>query len=149
MKLGYLSREEILSMIMKSLGLRRKDMPNDVLEGVTIQSGGMPHFVNEILENVKKEMAVDEDFELSDITFDSFGDLVLQRLDSFDINTRNVLNIGAVIGLSFTLEDLIAVEMRTSDACEEAVRKLIQEALEIATEDGILESREMSDEESD
>jgi hypothetical protein len=149
MKLGQLSRECILSMIMKSLGLRRKDVPDDVLDGVTIQSGGMPHFVNEILENVKKEMAIDEDFELADMTFDSFGDLVLQRLDSFDINTRNVLNIGAVIGLSFTLEDLIAVEMRTSDACEEAVRKVIEEALEIATEDGVLESREMSDEESD
>lgn len=54
-----------------------------------------------------------------------------------------------MIGLSFTLEDLIAVEMRTRDACEEAVRKLIEEALDIATEDGILESREMSDEESD
>lgn len=149
MKLGHLSREDIMSMIMKSLGLRQKDVPEDVLDGVTIQSGGMPHFVNEILENVKKEMAVDEDFELGDMTFDSFADLVLQRLDSFDINTRNVLNIGAVIGLSFTLEDLIAVELRTSDGCEAAVRKLTEEALEVAIEDGILESREMSDEESD
>lgn len=149
LKLGHLSREDILSMIMKSLGLRRKDVQDDVLEGVAIQSGGMPHFVNEILENVKKEMAIDDDFELADMTFDSFGDLVLQRLDSFDTNTRNVLNIGAVIGLSFTLDDLIAVELRTSDGCEEAVRQLTEEALETAIEDGILESREMSDEDSD
>ncbi|KAG7365059.1 TPR repeat-containing adenylate/guanylate cyclase [Nitzschia inconspicua] len=149
MKLGHLGREDILSMIMKSLGLRRKDVPDDVLDGVAIQSGGMPHFVNEILENVKKEMAVDDDFELADMTFDSFGDLVLQRLDSFDINTRNVLNIGAVIGLSFSLDDLVAVELRTSDGCEEAVRKLTEEALQTAIEDGILESREMCDEDSD
>lgn len=149
MKLGHLSREDILSMIMKSLGLRRKDVPDDVLDGVAIQSGGMPHFVNEILENVKKEMALDDDFELGDMTFDSFADLVLQRLDSFDINTRNVLNIGAVIGLSFTLDELVAVELRTSDGCEEAVRKLTEEALQTAVEDGILESREMSDEESE
>jgi tetratricopeptide (TPR) repeat protein len=149
MKLGHLSREDILSMIMKSLGLRRKDVPDDVLEGVAIQSGGMPHFVNEILENVKKEMAADDDFELGDMTFDSFADLVLQRLDSFDINTRNVLNIGAVIGLSFTLDELVAVELRTSDGCEDAVRKLTEEALQTAVEDGILESREMSDEDSD
>ncbi|KAL3919907.1 MAG: hypothetical protein SGILL_003519 [Bacillariaceae sp.] len=149
MKLGLLSRSDITSMIMKSLGLRRKDIPDDVLDGVTIQSGGLPCFVNEILENVKREMALDEDFELSDMTFDSFGDLVLQRLDSYDLNTRNVLNIGAVIGLSFTFDELIGVELRTSDGCEDAVQKLTEEALQVAIEDGILESREMSDDESD
>jgi tetratricopeptide (TPR) repeat protein len=149
MKLGSLSREDVTSMIMKTLGIRRKDVPDHIVDGVTIQSGGMPHFVNEILRNVQTEMAADEDFEIGDMTFDSFADLVLQRLDSFDLNTRNVLNIGAVIGLSFTLDELVAVELCTTDGTQQAVRELTIEGLNNAVEEGILESREMSDDDSD
>jgi tetratricopeptide (TPR) repeat protein len=47
------------------------------------------------------------------------------------------------------LEELIGVEMRTTDACEDAVRKVTEEALQVAIEDGILECREMDDDESD
>ena len=68
MELGSLDREEITSMIMKTLGLQRKEVKDDVLEGITIQSGGMPHFVNEILEHVKRQIAVDPDFEISDVS---------------------------------------------------------------------------------
>jgi predicted ATPase len=68
MKLGCLNREEITSMIMKALGLQRKEVKDDVLEGVAIQSGGMPHFVNEILDHVKKQMALDPDFEITDVS---------------------------------------------------------------------------------
>ena len=75
------------------------------------------------------------------MTYESFGDLVLQRLDAFEASTRNMLNIGAVIGLSFTLEDVVAVQMRTSDATEYAVRQLTVSSLEAAVTEGILESR--------
>jgi predicted ATPase len=68
MKLGCLDREEITQMIMKTLGLERKEVKDEVLEGVSIQSGGMPHFVNEILEHVKRQMAVDDDFEINDVS---------------------------------------------------------------------------------
>lgn len=75
------------------------------------------------------------------MTYESFGDLVLQRLDAFEASTRNMLNIGAVIGLSFTLEDLVAVQMRTSDATEYAVRQLTVNSLDAAVTEGILESQ--------
>jgi tetratricopeptide (TPR) repeat protein len=149
MKLGHLNRDEITNMIMKTLGIRRKEVPDDVLDGVAIQTGGMPHFVNEILEKVKRQISTDDDFELADMTFDSFADLVLQRLDSFDFNTRNVLNVGAVIGLSFTLDELVGVEIRTSDGSEEAVRQITKESLQVAVEEGILETRTVCDDESD
>jgi hypothetical protein len=68
MKLGCLNREEITLMIMKTLGLQRKEVKEDVLEGVAIQSGGLPSFVNEILEHVKRQMALDPDFEISDVS---------------------------------------------------------------------------------
>ena len=67
MTLGSLGKEEVASMIMKMLGLQRKEVKADLLEGVTIQSGGMPHFVNEILEHIKRQMAVDIDFEISEV----------------------------------------------------------------------------------
>lgn len=68
MQLGNLNRDEMTAMIMKTLGLRRKEVKEDVLEGVAIQSGGMPHFVNEILEHVKQQMALDPDFEITDVS---------------------------------------------------------------------------------
>lgn len=150
MGLEPLNREEITSMIMKSLGLRKKEVKNDVLQGVAIQSGGFPHFVNEILEYCKQQMAEDPDFEISDLTYESFGDLVLQRLDNFDLTTRNMLNIGGVIGLSFTLDEVVAVQMRASDSNEATVKKHAEEALQVAVNGGILECTEVSgDNESD
>ena len=68
MKLTCLNKDEITSMIMKTLGLHRKEVKADLLEGVSIQSGGMPHFVNEILEYMKRQMSLDEDFEISDVS---------------------------------------------------------------------------------
>ena len=68
MDLHSLNREEITSMIMKTLGLQRKEVKDDVLEGITIQSGGMPHFVNEILGFIKRQIAVNADFEMSDVS---------------------------------------------------------------------------------
>ena len=75
------------------------------------------------------------------MNYDSFGDLVLQRLDSFDLNARNMLNIGAVVGLSFSLDEVVAVQMRTSDHAEDYVRKHTEESLNAAVEEGILECR--------
>ena len=61
-----------------------------------------------------------------------------------------MLNIGAVVGLSFSLDDLVAVQMRTSDATEDTVRKLAESSLKAAVEEGILEKRVLSaDGESD
>ena len=75
---------------------------------------------------------------------------MLQRLDAFDIHVRNVLNIGAVIGLSFTLDEVVGVEIRTSDGSKDAIKKHTEDALKVAVEEGILESRTfVGDNESD
>jgi hypothetical protein len=76
--------------------------------------------------------------------------LVLQRLDAFDLNVRNVLNIGGVIGLSFTLDEVVGVEIRTSDGTKGAVQKITEEALGVAVQEGILECKTfVGDNESD
>jgi hypothetical protein len=69
-ELGCLNKEEVAIMIMKTLGLQRNEVNEDLLHGVTIQSGGMPHFVNEILEYMKRQMVVDPDFEIDDVSKD-------------------------------------------------------------------------------
>mmetsp|Transcript_56061 Transcript_56061/g.135728 ORF Transcript_56061/g.135728 Transcript_56061/m.135728 type:complete len:859 (-) Transcript_56061:120-2696(-) len=148
-KIGVMKRDEIASMVMKSLGLRRKNVPEDFLDGLTIQSGGMPYFVSDVLEMVKKQMESVEDFDLGDTAFDSFGDLILQRLDSFNQSTRDVLNVGSVIGLSFTLDDIVRVEMKMSDGTEAAIRKATEECLDAALEEGIIETRDVNEDEDD
>ena len=71
-------------------------------------------------------------------------------MDAFDINVRNVLNIGAVVGLSFTLDEVVGVEIRTSEGAKDAVKKVTEDALDVAVEEGILERRTVvSDNESD
>jgi hypothetical protein len=52
-----------------------------------------------------------------------------------------MLNIGAVVGLSFSLDEVIGVQMRTSDGQENTVRRLTLEALEAAADQGILDTR--------
>ena len=141
-----LTRDEITLMIMKSLGLRQKEVRGDVLNGISIQSGGLPHFVIEILEHVKRKMVEDPEFEISDLSYESFGDLILQRLDNFDLATRNMLNIGGVIGMSFTLDDVVAVQQRNSDTAEATVRIHAQTALQVAVDSGILECTESESE---
>jgi len=140
-----LSRDEIALMMMKSLGLQQKEVRGEVLDSITIQSAGLPHFVNEIMEFVKREMAEDPDFEISDLSYESFGDLILQRVDSFDLATRNILNIGGVIGLTFTLDEVVAVQLRNSDTAEATVRTHTQTALQVAVDGGILEYTELTE----
>jgi hypothetical protein len=80
-ELGCLDKEEITSMIMKTLGLQRKEVKAELLEGVTIQSGGMPHFVNEILEHMKRQMTLDPDFEISDVSEHASSGIQLENAE--------------------------------------------------------------------
>lgn len=59
MELGCLEKEDITMMIMKTLGLQRSDVDEDLLNEVLIQSGGMPHFANEYLEMVKRRQFIE------------------------------------------------------------------------------------------
>lgn len=78
------------------------------------------------------------------MSYESFGDLVLQRLDSFDLTTHNMLNIGAVIGLSFTLDEVVAVQMRASDSAEATISKVTEDLFQVAVDEGILECRNIT-----
>lgn len=70
MELGCLEKEDITIMLMKTLGLQREDVSEDLLNEVLIQSGGMPHFANEYLEMVKKRqfLAIKETEAKTDVS---------------------------------------------------------------------------------
>lgn len=62
----------------------------------------------------------------------------MARIDSFDVSVRNVLNIGAVLGKSFSLNEVIAVLKEYHDSKEEDLLSEALEALDTAVAEGIL-----------
>ena len=159
MELAGLGKEEITIMTMKTLGLQRGEISPDLLNEVHIQSGGMPHFANEFLELVKRRkltQMMDERMEgrtsgsgaqtLGTNNLGSVPEIILHRIDSFDVNVRNILNIAAVLGKSFQLKEVIAVMKESLDMQEAAIYKEGVAALNTAVIEGIL--REEDDESS-
>jgi predicted ATPase len=54
-----LSKEEVLSMIAMSVNVHEDEVSEDVLNDVFTQSGGMPQYVNELMETAKRHHSVD------------------------------------------------------------------------------------------
>jgi predicted ATPase len=161
MELGGLGKEEITQMTMKTLGLQREEISSDLLNEVLIQSGGMPHFANEFLEMVKRRhftaMMEGDNAKLTEIhtgstsgtRMGSVPEIILHRIDSFDVAVRNILNIGAVLGKSFTLKEVTAVLKENHDMKEADLEKEAVESLDMAIAEGILRVEETPDPERD
>jgi len=144
-RLDKLYEEEILHMIAKTLGLQTKDVSSKLHHNVLTQSQGMPLFANEILESMKRRSCPtnsDDIMPPNDTSaIASVGELILHRIDSFDAPVRNVLNIGAVLGSTFELVELVAVlrEIVGGDGSDQILLILkTREALELAVDEGIL-----------
>jgi tetratricopeptide (TPR) repeat protein len=147
MKMESLGEDDIRDMIAKTLGMQESQISSTLQRDVLMHSGGMPHFANEILETMKRRFASNgqarraaEDYN-AETAFESVGELLLHRVDSFDVSVRNVLNLGAVLGNSFELIEIVAVLQRMSGE-DPQVDKLRMEstraALEFAVEEAIL-----------
>jgi class 3 adenylate cyclase len=139
MKLGLLSKDEILTMTMKALGLQRKQVTPELLNEVYIQSGGMAHFANEILDGIKHRSTSEKICPvMAAQESDSLHEIILHRIDTLDINVRNLLNVGAILGMSFRLSDLLEV-IRDADVREDDLRKQTLESLQTAITEGIMD----------
>lgn len=158
-ELGGLGKEEITQMTMKTLGLQREEISSDLLNEVLIQSGGMPHFANEFLEMIKRRhfAAMMEGGDSPDLLglqtggaagtrMGSVPEIILHRIDSFDVAVRNTLNIGAVLGKSFTLKEVTAVLKENHDMKEEELQTEASESLDMAIAEGILRMEENPEE---
>jgi tetratricopeptide (TPR) repeat protein len=158
MKMESLGEDDIRDMIAKTLGMQESQISSTLHRDVLMHSGGMPHFANEILDTMKRRFASDgqcrraaEDYN-AETAFESVGELLLHRIDSFDVSVRNVLNLGAVLGNSFELIEIVAVLQRMSgeDPQLDILRmESTRAALEFAVEEGILYMQYDTEEKND
>lgn len=137
MAIERLSEGDIVSMIMKTFGLQSKDVEgSDILKEVLVQSGGSPHFAQKILDGIRQR-CVSSQPDGSE-TDNAITEIVLHRVDSFDFAVRSILNVGAVLGLSFTLGGVLSVLEETNDAKDADLRRQTIVSLQFLVNEGIL-----------
>ena len=136
-EIGNLSPSDLELMTMKALGISKQDVSKETLHEVVVQSGGMPHFANKILQGIKERISSGsiETFSEHD---ESISEIILHRVDTFDLNLRNTLNVGAVLGEQFLSLDVLSVLKDSSDTKEADLRQQISDSLSLAVKEGIL-----------
>lgn len=150
MELYRLNTDEIRTMIAKRLNLDEQEIDESFHRDIFTQSGGMPAFAHEILLSASRRNSIGRqvnnrmgwtaaDRGKGELTHASVGDMIVHRLDNFDQLVRVVLNLGAVLGSSFELRDIINVTHRFSNQSVEAgySRKIVS-ALDLLVSEGIL-----------
>jgi hypothetical protein len=122
-----LSKEDVILMIAKTIGVEPKDVATALLSEVLMQSGGTPFFRGEILRQWGKSF---------------FGSSQRHRDCSFDANNRLILNIAAALGDFFTLSPIVTVTKANNNANEDALCQLTASSLAVTVHEGILYSRD-------
>lgn len=175
-----LSREEVLSMVAMTVNVHEDEVSADVLHDVYTQSGGMPQYVNELIETAKRRHSVhvvqkgngtrtrrnsidhlgkvrrkDRNSvrlikslnfltprSVQTTVYESLGQLILSRLDNLDANVRNILNLGAVLGGTFELTEVVDVlrQMYVEPQRKSPFVRVNQTkiALDVAVKEGVL-----------
>ena len=132
-----LSKNESRAMTMKALGLQEGQVTPELLNEVFVQSGGMPTFASEILESIKNRTDAGTCPTVAAQQEESIAEIILHRVDSFDISVRNVLNVGALLGMSFSLRGILEV-LKDGETKEADLKKEIVESLRGAVNEGII-----------
>lgn len=145
--LGPLDLLEIREMIAKVLGYGEDAVDESLCSDIYQKTGGLPVYVAELLENIKrnKTVTIDDDgvlrwtaqaeqeqkgmaskYNSSAVMEETF----LSRFDALDVRVRKVLQTCAVLGLSFSLSDVVRVhpeleEVEIENALDNAVEEII------------------------
>ena len=112
----------------------------------------MPAFANEILQSASRRNSIGRqvnnrmgwtasDRGKGELTHASVGDMIVHRLDNFDQLVRVVLNLGAVLGSSFELRDIVNVTHRFANKSldmQTGYSQKIVNALNFLVSEGIL-----------
>jgi hypothetical protein len=104
----------------------------------------MAHFANEILDGIARSTSEKICPVMAAQQSDSLNEIILHRIDTLDIGVRNLLNVGAILGMSFRLSDLLEV-IRDGDVREDDLRKQTLESLHAAISEGIIDRVEKHD----
>lgn len=146
MELKPLSRREMQSMVEKTLGLSAAQVNPQLVDNVLKQSRGMPHIANEILESIQRQHESGGNLEsLVKVRFftqtspavnvtstcsffqsvkGNKNEIFVHRIDNCSAAARKILNICAVWGSSFYLEDLVDVLQRMESAADVQILRI-------------------------
>lgn len=152
MKLSRLGKDDIRTMIAKKFDLQEQEIDDNFHKDIYNQSRGMPAFASEILQSASRRNSIGRvvdnrvgwtraDRGKGELTRASVGDIIVHRLDNFNQIVRVVLNIGALLGTSFDLYDMINVTQRFANTAKEdqtMYSKQVHQALQFLVHEGIL-----------
>ena len=145
--LGPLDSSEVREAISHILGYDESIIDDSLCSDIYQKTGGLPMYVIETLENIKRKKTVDIDnltgflrwtaesqseqdrigsnnVEMIELSF-------LERFDALDATVRRVLQTCAVLGVSFSLSDVIRVHPELKET-------VIEQSLNAAVDEMIL-----------
>lgn len=137
MALNNLSKDEVTHMIMKSMALQKQQVTESILDSVYNQSLGMPLVANELITELKERKHDGDQLGISGNT-ESIMDIFLNKIDGFDLTSRDVLNVGAMLGQTFHYGDVVVILSALSEAKKEDVEKDCDKSVAFLLKEGIL-----------
>jgi hypothetical protein len=141
-ELSNMNHTETLQLVYKKLGRkrgRRDDEVHRIASTVHILSKGNPLMASEILNKLYLKFTPAEEETMENLGY--VGELLMNRLDSLTATVLNHLNLGALLGVSFYLEDIVAIMGRYNDVKASAMSAhaiQVHGALQVAVDNGIL-----------
>eukprot|EP00554_Chaetoceros_debilis_P009004 CAMPEP_0194101608 /NCGR_PEP_ID=MMETSP0150-20130528/2290_1 /TAXON_ID=122233 /ORGANISM="Chaetoceros debilis, Strain MM31A-1" /LENGTH=1615 /DNA_ID=CAMNT_0038788273 /DNA_START=63 /DNA_END=4907 /DNA_ORIENTATION=- len=160
--LGPLKKIDVLEMAAITLSCKSEDIEDEVVNDVYMSSGGMPHFVSEILSNCIKndrmkklhnnKIGWNENYKKHGMQFANLDELMLQRVDNLSELARKVLHFASILGSSFDFEEILEISghilaIPPEDLNQHSID--IHFALESAVEEGILDETLEEEEKED
>lgn len=136
-----LTESEIFQLVAQNFGVNPDSVDAEVARVIYSQSGGMPAFAAQLVENAKRNKKLERtetgilkwsaDNPVHDcldgggVSFATLGQLMLHRFDSMGTNACDLLQICAVLGLEFTLNELKMILEIDFEALQQAVNEQI------------------------
>ncbi|KAG7342515.1 adenylate/guanylate cyclase [Nitzschia inconspicua] len=141
--LPNMENRETMQLVQKKLdrkmgGIHERDL-QDIAKTVHILSNGNPLMATEILNKLYLKFTPAEEENLENLGY--IGELLMNRLDSLSANVLNHLNLGALLGASFYLDEVVSIMARYNQVPDESMAAhsvKVEAALEVAVENGIL-----------
>lgn len=135
--------QETMQLVHKQMdkkrGGHRDEEIQSIAHAVHILSSGNPLMASEILNKLYLKFAPDDEENLENLGY--IGELLMNRLDSLNATVLNHLNLGALLGHSFYLDEMVAIMAiynQVSESALQAHKEQVLATLQVAVDNGIL-----------
>jgi Cdc6-like AAA superfamily ATPase len=140
--LPNMESRETIQLVHKKMdrkmgGLHKKDLQG-IAKSVHILSNGNPLMATEIVNKLYLKFNPAKE-NLENLGY--IGELLMNRLDSLSANVLNHLNLGALLGVSFYLDEMVPIMARYNQVSDDSLGKhseKVEAALQVAVDNGIL-----------